>query len=55
LAATEAFYKDKLANPSLYNARLIQERLKALQNGMGPTFFEIVINIIADHPNIELS
>ncbi len=53
-AATKAFYLEKLENPGVYNARLIGEKLAALEQGNGPTFFEIVIDIIAEHPNIDL-
>jgi RNAse (barnase) inhibitor barstar len=52
--ATRTYYKEKLASPPHFNTRLIQERLNALEDGNGPTFFEIVIAIIAEHPNIEL-
>ena len=54
LDATKKFYKDKLASPSGFNVQLIKERLNALENGKGPTFFEIVMDIIAEHPNIEV-
>ncbi|RYE23732.1 MAG: ribonuclease inhibitor [Sphingobacteriaceae bacterium] len=53
-AATKELCLAKLANPGVYNARLIGEKLAALEQGNGPTFFEIVINMIAEHPNIEL-
>ncbi len=54
LDATKTFYKDKLASPSVFNVQLIKERLEALENGKGQTFFEIVMEIIAEHPNIEV-
>jgi RNAse (barnase) inhibitor barstar len=53
VAVTRLFYQEKLGNP-VFNSKLIQERLSALENGSGPTFFEIVIEIIKEHPNIEL-
>ncbi|WP_248282088.1 ribonuclease inhibitor [Mucilaginibacter robiniae] len=55
LAATKTYYKEKLASPSGFNVRLIQDQLEALENGNGPTFFKIIIAILADHPNIEFA
>jgi len=54
LAATQAYYADKLAHPAIYNVRLIREKLTALETGHSPTFFEMVIEIINEHKNIEL-
>lgn len=55
LAATKELYLKKFAHSAVYNVRLIAEKLAALEQGNGPTFFEMVINIIAEHPNIELT
>jgi len=52
--ATKAFYKDKLEDPSTYNVDWVKEKLEALENGEGQTYFEIIIEIIREHPNIEL-
>ncbi|MEO3997357.1 ribonuclease inhibitor [Mesorhizobium sp. CAU 1732] len=54
LEATRAFYQDKLARPEMFNTEAISSRLAALEAGSGPTYFEIVLEIIAEHPNIEL-
>ena len=52
--ATKVFYEEKLANPSTYNVSWAKDKLKALENGEGQTYFEIIIEIIKEHPNIEL-
>ncbi len=51
---TKAFYIEKLQTPSRFNTDLIRKWLDALEKGMGKTFFEIVIDIIESHGNIEL-
>ena len=52
--ATKAFYEEKLANPSTYNVSWAKEKLEALENGKGQTYFDIIMEIIREHPNIEL-
>lgn len=54
LETTRAFYRDKLARPEMFNSKTISSRLAALEAGSGPTYFDIVLEIIAEHPNIEL-
>lgn len=51
---TRTFYQRKLLHPEIYNSERIKADLAALEDGTGPTYFEIVLEIIADHPNIEL-
>ncbi|QDZ10486.1 barstar family protein [Devosia ginsengisoli] len=51
---TRAYYLKKLAEPSRYNVERIKSDLAALEAGTGPTYFEIVLQIIAEHPNIAL-
>ncbi|WP_343314373.1 barstar family protein [Brucella sp. BE17] len=51
---TRNFYLSKLAQSSTYNAERILRDLEELENGTGPTYFDIVLTIIADHPNITL-
>jgi len=51
---THAFYTSKLDRPETFNAKTIAGRLAALEAGTGPTYFEIVLEIIAAQPNIEL-
>lgn len=51
---TRAFLRAKLECPEVFNAELIGRQLEALERGDGKTYFEIILEIIADHPNIEL-
>lgn len=53
--ATRAFYRNKLRHPETYNINSTSQSLAELERGKGETFFEIVLQIIADHPNVELS
>ncbi len=52
--ATRDHLREKLRHPELFNAAAIGVRLEALERGSGKTYFETVIDIIADHHNIEL-
>ena len=52
--ATRAFLEDKLSHPDRYDVARIGRDLAELEGGGGQTFFEIVLEIIRDHPNIEL-
>ena len=51
---TRAFLRGKLQRPDVYDVKLIDRQLDALERGAGKTYFQIVVGIIADHPNIEL-
>lgn len=55
LEATQTYYHEKLKNPSVFNIRLIEEKLTSLEKGDGPTFYEIVVDIISSHPNIKFT
>lgn len=52
--ATHAFLTEKLARPDLFNTDVIAGQLDALDRGVGQTYFDIVLEIVADHPNIRL-
>jgi len=52
--ATREFYRDKLRHPEIFDLERIDKDLAALEEGTGATFFGIVLEIIASHPNIEL-
>lgn len=54
LDATRDFYHEKLMRPDIFDPNRIKRDLNALENGSGPTYFQIILEIIADHPNIEL-
>jgi RNAse (barnase) inhibitor barstar len=52
--ATRDFLAEKLKRPDVFNIAQIGSQLAALDQGAGQTYFDIVIEIIADHGNIEL-
>lgn len=52
--ATREFYRNKLRHPETFNVDHASKSLAELESGNGASFFEIVLEIIADHPNIEL-
>jgi len=52
--ATKAYYEEKQKPDSPFNKSLFQGKLVALKNGYGETYFDILIEIIAEHPNIRL-
>lgn len=54
VAATCAFLTEKLERPGLFDKKLIGEQLAALEHGTGQTYFEIVLEIISEHRNIDL-
>ncbi|WP_439558176.1 barstar family protein [Dyadobacter sp.] len=51
---TKAYYTEKLAPDSPFNKTHFTEKLKALESGEGQTYFDIILEIIAEHPNIKL-
>ncbi len=52
-AATRTFLTEKLQRPGTFNIDMIARQLDALERGAGQTYFDIVFEIIGDHPNIE--
>ncbi|MDR2920824.1 MAG: barstar family protein [Tannerella sp.] len=54
LELTKAYYQNKLKSPEVYNVNFVEEKLSELENGTGKTYFDIILEIIGDHPNIEL-
>lgn len=52
--ATRAWLRDKLDTPGRYDKARIRRDLDALEAGSGPTFFDLVLEIIAAHPDIAL-
>lgn len=48
------FYQNKLKSPEIFNQNFVINKINELENGLGLTFFEIVLEIIADHDNIIL-
>ncbi len=52
---TRAYYAAKLEPGSPFNKTLFTEKLRALECGEGQTYFEIILEIIAEHPNIRVA
>lgn len=51
---TRQYYLNKITQPEHFNVAFFQRQLDALENGNGQTYFDILLEIIADHPNITL-
>ena len=51
---TKAYYEQKLKPDSVFNKNLFQKKLTELENGTGETYFDTVLDIISEHPNIDL-
>ncbi|OWK99600.1 ribonuclease inhibitor [Kaistella haifensis DSM 19056] len=51
---TLEFYQNKLKSPEIFNRKFVLSKIDELHNGVGLTFFEIVLEIIANHDNIIL-
>ncbi|NML40007.1 ribonuclease inhibitor [Chitinophaga sp. G-6-1-13] len=52
VAATRKYYEGKLSPESPFNREHFQEKLTELNDGKGQTYFDILMEIIADHPNV---
>ena len=52
--ATIAFYKAKLEQPEKFNPTWSRRKLEELERGEGQTYFDILLEIIGQHPNIQL-
>ena len=51
---TRRHYLSKLEHPKHFNGVYIKKQLDDLDRGRGKTYFEIILEIISGHPNIEL-
>jgi len=51
---TKAYYENKLEQPSVFNTEWVKNKLIELENGIGKTYFEIILEIINEHPNVTL-
>ena len=51
---TRAYYEEKLLSGSPFNKSLFKAKLAALSNGVGDTYFDMILEIIAEHPHIRL-
>lgn len=52
--STKKFYENKILQGKPFNVDLIQQKLNELIDGNGQTLFEILIEIIKSHKNIQL-
>ena len=51
---TKRYYEEKLLPDAPFHKEHFREKLDALNNGTGQTYFDILLEIIAEHPNITL-
>ncbi len=51
---TQRWLHNKLSQPNSFNQQRIQSDLDALRSGLGKTYFELILEIFADHPLIKL-
>lgn len=52
--ATKEYYITKLLPGSPFNKKYFNDKLQELEAGTGQTYFDIIIEIIAEHPDIIL-
>lgn len=52
--ATRAWLQAKLDHPGIFNAAHLRAQMQALESGEGPSYFDIVMDILAAHPNVTL-
>jgi len=51
---TMVFYLEKLEQPNVFSTKIIQQNISNLESGTGLTYFEMILEIIAEHKNITL-
>ena len=51
---TMKFYQQKLKQPKVFSTKIIQQNISELENGTGLTYFEMILEMIAEHKNIKL-
>ena len=54
IAATHAWLTEKLRHPTRFNHEMIHSQIDALERGDGKTYFDLVIEVFQDHPEIRL-
>lgn len=52
--ATMAYYREKLTRPAVFDHSHFTRKLDEVEAGAGQTYFEIVLEIFAAHPDIAL-
>ena len=53
--ATLEYYQNKLKQPQTFNVQWVEDKIANLKNGSGPTYFEILVEIIESHENVYFS
>lgn len=51
---TIEYYREKLRHPEIFDQKHFRAQLEAALDGTGPTYFDIVQDVFAGHPEIEL-
>lgn len=51
---TREYYEDKLQPESPFNREHFTQKLEELNSGVGQTYFDILMEMIGEHPNITL-
>lgn len=51
---TQRWLQHKLSQPESFNQQRVQTDLDDLRNGVGRTYFELVLEVFAAHPLLEL-
>lgn len=54
MEVTKNYCRNKLKSPSTFNTDFVQQKLSELEKGTGKTYFDIIQEIISEHPNIKL-
>ena len=54
-AETIEYYRGKLARPEVFDQDRFRRRLADLEAGTGPTYFDLVLDVFAGHPEVTLS
>lgn len=54
VATTASWYEAKLAQPGTFNTEKVTRDLAELRASGGPTYFDLVLEVFASHPNVEL-
>jgi RNAse (barnase) inhibitor barstar len=52
--ATAAWLRGKLDRPDVFAVTLLRTQLADLEAGIGKTYFELILDVFADHPDVTL-
>ena len=51
---TLQYYQNKWDQPGKFNSEFVQKKMEELQAGTGQTYFEILLEIISEHKDVQL-